>query len=709
MQPLADAVEYAEKALDHLRSAHAGFPSLAVALVAGQASAFVCRGAQADTEGRPADPTTLYALASCLKPMTAAAVVAAIAAAGPVSAAQALASPLARWLPHADQGLDAPATLHGLLAHRLEPWGPAGLAGNGYLLDGGEDPSVLTKELGSFPPDAELATTRFHPTTRYQNAAYSLAGYLLTLADGPPAPPQPRPWALYEDAMRRRVWDPLGMSSTGIVLDEAALPRVAAPFAWTTLAGARNRARLVRKQFLRMAATSAAEAWSTAEDLARFARLAAGGLAGAIETEPLRRAVETLVGASSAGVLADDVREAGPGWMLHPDRPGERWHRGDKLGYQAVLGVAPDHGCAIALLCNVHGEDEHRQRGLGALGMTIHRLGLALMDALAHGRCTRLDAVLAPRLRDPLPRPFARRRAPDGREWDLAFPAERDDVIVVLRSGAREAVHAAVAPGPGSPAAWLDRLNAAPDGGGWQVYHPALPPGFEPDAPHGGAAALLSGRWVGSVVRPWWWSTLELTLGAEAPDGAQVRVAGRRVMELDHCALGLARGPGDPPDAPARPALHAEGPAPDRGGYGFIDLAGDAAALLGDWVIEGERYHVALRRPDPARPRWWPPLATGTWNGRWGEGPGARPLRLRVAALGQGRRRQGSLSLGDEAGSRPLAAFVALNGALRFEDAPHDRRLLGWGGFVGDLCQGTLRVEGRAERFWLRRDPGAPA
>lgn len=705
MSRLSDAARYAVAAVEHVRSRHAGFPSLVVALAHEGGQETVAQGMRDIRGGDEVTSDTLYALASCLKPMTASGLVQALIAAGQGSSPrEALDATLDQWLRSADEGWSTPPSVADLLSHRLDPAGPEVESGSEYILDGGTCPQATTAPLGSFPPEAAFSALQFRPTTQYQNDAYTIAGYLLACLTNPSPAVQQRSWAEYDQAMRNLVWLPLKMGSTRVVLDPPDVGQIALPYAWTTLAGTRGRSRLVRKDCLRMAAIAAAEAWTSPRDLRQFAAVAAGAANPPQGAERLAETVRGLVAAQAEGALTGDIQRAGPGWMRLEGRPGERWHRGDKVGYQAVIGLAPEKRAAVIVLCNVHGEDEFQQRGLNALGWTVQRLAEAVLDALTRGAGPTLASILGPRTREPAATPIAGRRSSATGEWELAYESEDEHALVVHRSGVRTAVARQPSRIDWSPADWVGVLNVGDLGSGWQVYETGLPPEFVRDAGDQGPGSVLRGEWIGSLTRPWWWSKMELGLGTGDPTSARVRVANRAVMAIDSWALGLARAPGAPASSPLQPAVHAEGPAPDRGGYGFIDVAGGPDALLGDWVIEGERYHVALRRPDPVRPRWWPPMDPGTWAGLLGEGPDARPLRLVVQQVGGGRRRAGFLSLAPAGGEMwPLFAFEALNGALRFSGRAARHAIAGWGAFVGVACAGSLRMGRRTERFALRR------
>lgn len=194
-------------------------------------------------------------------------------------------------------------------------------------------PDDYTNPYASYT-DADLWTTLrklkldFEPGTRasYSNLAAGLLGTLLARRAG----------CTYEELLRARILDPLGMKQTSVRLDAAQRARLAPPFtgdgkpwsAWdfAALAGAGG----IR---------------STLADLMRFAAAVLHSdrtpLAPAIA---LAWAPQPIVAPVSAGGQA-------LGWMIAGDRA-TRWHNGMTGGYHAAMFVNREAGVAVIWLAN---------------------------------------------------------------------------------------------------------------------------------------------------------------------------------------------------------------------------------------------------------------------------------------------------------------------------------------------------------------------
>lgn len=274
----------------------------------------------------PADPTppgddTVYEIGSLSKVFTALLLADAV-----VRGEVALDTPIARLLP-ADvvlpDGAGERITLRMLATHtsglpRIPPEIRADDYANPYARYG---ESELWATLRRVSLD-------FEPGTRasYSNLAAGLLGTLLARQAGSP----------YEQRLRERILDPLGMSHTTVRLDDVQRRRLAPPFtadgkAWTAwdfeaLAGAGG----IR---------------STLPDLMRFA--------GALlhpESTPLGPAIEF---AWATQPVAASVSAGGQalGWMIAGDRR-TRWHNGMTGGFHAAIFVGREDGVAVVWLAN---------------------------------------------------------------------------------------------------------------------------------------------------------------------------------------------------------------------------------------------------------------------------------------------------------------------------------------------------------------------
>jgi CubicO group peptidase (beta-lactamase class C family) len=206
---------------------------------------------------------------------------------------------------------EVPATLRQLLSHQ------GGLACEG-------EPRLL------FAP-GELFS--------YSNAGYWLVGAAAARAAG----------TSFEEAMRARVLEPLGLRSTGYE------PREAVPGHVQVAPGA-DEHRRIEDNYPRSRSPSGG-LWSTIEDLLRFA-------AHHFDRVELQRPL-----------VAGPGFEHGLGWFLR-ERGGRRSveHSGDAAGYQSLLLLIPSTRTAFAALTN-------SSRGAAAIRDVVECLGLATPQA----------------------------------------------------------------------------------------------------------------------------------------------------------------------------------------------------------------------------------------------------------------------------------------------------------------------------------------
>ncbi|GAB2699019.1 serine hydrolase domain-containing protein [Kitasatospora kifunensis] len=180
-----------------------------------------------------------------------------------------------------------------------------------------------------------------HPlgaTFSYCNAGFSLLGYVLERVTG-------LPW---DELMRRRLYEPLGLTRTATLPEEVLRFRAAAGHLGTP-------ARVAPQWMLMRNAGPAGLICSTARDLLTFARL---HLDGGVADEGGR-----LLSAQSAEAMRTRQVELpdrytfgdawGLGWML--EEWDGRWlygHDGSTIGQDAFLRVLPDEELAVCLLTN---------------------------------------------------------------------------------------------------------------------------------------------------------------------------------------------------------------------------------------------------------------------------------------------------------------------------------------------------------------------
>lgn len=278
-------------------------------------------GQLAPTDPAPPDDDTLYEIGSVSKVLTALLLADAVVR-GEVS----LDTPISRLLP-ADvvlrDGAGDRITLRMLATHasglpRIPAEIPADNFTNPYARYGEADLWATLRRL----------TLEFEPGARaeYSNLAAGLLGTLLARRAG----------CTYEQLLRERVLDPLGMNRATVRFEDGRLRHLAPPFtadgkacgAWdfTALAGAGG----VR---------------ATLPDMMRFAQ----AMLHPADT-PLRAAIEL---AWAPQKLAAPVSPGGQalGWMIAGDRA-TRWHNGMTGGFHAAIFVNRDEGVAVVWLGN---------------------------------------------------------------------------------------------------------------------------------------------------------------------------------------------------------------------------------------------------------------------------------------------------------------------------------------------------------------------
>ena len=177
----------------------------------------------------------------------------------------------------------------------------------------------------------------------YSNVGYWQVGAACAAACGSP----------FEQAMRTRVLEPLGLGATGY--DEPAEP------ARGHVQEGETGHRPVAEDMYPAARRASGGLWSTVGDLLAFAAHQLGG-PGPLPAEAREAMVEPQSQALGAGyALGWWVREAGGRRTLD--------HEGSAAGYQSLLLLFPDEGLALAVLTN-------SWRGSGLIRRVVEDLGL---------------------------------------------------------------------------------------------------------------------------------------------------------------------------------------------------------------------------------------------------------------------------------------------------------------------------------------------
>lgn len=273
--------------------------------------------------GLPVTPDTLFRIGSITKTFTATLIVT-LAAEGLVD----LDAPVTRFLPElplADDAARDALTLRHLLTHT------GGFEGD-YFADTGQGDDALARYVGSFGSLGQLTVPG--ELWSYSNSGIALAGHVAaTVLDRP-----------YEQALRERVLEPLGMERTVLSADEA----IVYPVAVGHNPG-KSGPEVIRRYAMPRSIVPAGGIISTANDLTRYARFHLDGGPNAVAAE--RVAIEAmqqpLVPASNfcdAVGLAWMIRSVGGRTLIE--------HGGDWMGLQAQLTLVPEERLAIAVLTN---------------------------------------------------------------------------------------------------------------------------------------------------------------------------------------------------------------------------------------------------------------------------------------------------------------------------------------------------------------------
>lgn len=313
-----------ERAVGH------GVPGVAVGVLFGDRGHVAYHGVTSTRDPRPVDARTLFQIGATGKTLTATLLMC-LAETGEVD----LGAPVREYLPDfrvRDPSVSTRVTVLHLLNHT------AGWNGE-FDLDTGRGDDALAAFVAAM---ADLEQTGpLGGTASYNNAAFSVAGRVVEVVTG----------LTYEDAVKRRLLDPLGMTETySPPLPDDVGHRLAAGHVKTSgrveVAGAWTPPRCLGP---------AGDLCSTAADQLRYARFHLGdgrapGGGRLLSPEGLRRMRRPTASTVSGG-------RVGISWFLRDaGGVGFAFHGGSTAGQQSAFEIAPGHGFAVTVLTNArHG------------------------------------------------------------------------------------------------------------------------------------------------------------------------------------------------------------------------------------------------------------------------------------------------------------------------------------------------------------------
>jgi CubicO group peptidase (beta-lactamase class C family) len=313
---------------------------LSLALVDGDQVVWATGFGMADAEHKlAAGPRTVYDVGSLAKPITAAAIMQAVAR-GELSLDQ----PLAELIPDlalAD-GAEQRITLAQLLSHQ------AGLPSDWFTYALAERPPAWQQIVAELRGLELAAKPGDH--TIYSNLGMALAGLALERASGRP----------YEDVVTELLLRPAGMRTAyfanGPEPQPVALPMSGGPRGLAAI----ERAASYRSGELRMTPefrlAPAGGLHASVLDLAAFARLILAQ--GRVEHTQLLEpdAIEAMLSAQNEALPLDLDQRFGYGWFLDHEALGwagrVAWHGGRTYHHHAQLIILPEHGLAVAVASN---------------------------------------------------------------------------------------------------------------------------------------------------------------------------------------------------------------------------------------------------------------------------------------------------------------------------------------------------------------------
>jgi len=304
-------------------------PGMSIAIVKGDEIIWARGYGLADVEEqRPADEDTVYAIGSATKAFTAT-LVGMLVDDGKTS----WDDPVTKYLPYFDLAVrsedkNAECTLRDLLSHRH------GFARMGILWFGGE---VTRDEVLRVAARAE-PWDDFRRGFHYCNVTYLAAGQAAGVADG----------TSWDELMVERIFEPLGMGSSTVTMDEARKdPRIAVGYRWNEVLETFERERYVSLDNV----APSGSVNSNVLDIAQWLRLQLGG--GEVEGQRLI-GHETLNETWAPQIEIEAGASYGLGWMLR-EHGGRKVveHGGNINGFTAEVAMIPEEELGYVLLMNV--------------------------------------------------------------------------------------------------------------------------------------------------------------------------------------------------------------------------------------------------------------------------------------------------------------------------------------------------------------------
>jgi CubicO group peptidase (beta-lactamase class C family) len=188
-------------------------------------------------------------------------------------------------------------------------------------------------------------TTRFGELYQYSNLMAAAAGFIA----GQVAYPGRELGAAYDEAMRTRVFEPLGMTATTFDMTRAQRGNHARPHGSDV--DGRTVAASMDLNYSIVPVRPAGAAWSSARDLMRYVRmeLAAGKLSNGTQLV----SEQNLLARRAKQVAIGETGAYGMGLLVN-----SRWdvtvvqHGGSMIGYKSDILMLPEHGVGAVILTN---------------------------------------------------------------------------------------------------------------------------------------------------------------------------------------------------------------------------------------------------------------------------------------------------------------------------------------------------------------------
>lgn len=328
MNPLSVNLQaVAQEALDRW-----GVPGAAIGLLHEGKATYASFGITSAETRQPVTPETLFRIASISKPFTATLAMTLVN-----DGLLDLDRPIVDYL-HGVPLTDGPEvwqrtiTMHHLLSHTAGIDCELGVD----LASAGMGDDALGKAIGHYATLHQWGAPG--PIMSYGNTGFWLAGHVIATILGQP----------FEDAMRERVFAPLGLGRSVYTAEEAIVYPVALGHQPLALDAPEHE--LIRSFAYPRARRPSGGIISTVVDLLRFSRWHLGQDDSPVSlSAALRDAMREPV-----VHLRDDGEAWGIGWNLSPAKDGTLTigHGGSIGGYQSKLTLVPERGFALAILTN---------------------------------------------------------------------------------------------------------------------------------------------------------------------------------------------------------------------------------------------------------------------------------------------------------------------------------------------------------------------